>query len=60
VYADAVTILLAVGMALVAWLGLHVDGGHRVGEVVGDTVGALLAAVLTTLIVRRTHVPGSV
>jgi uncharacterized membrane protein YjjP (DUF1212 family) len=58
VYADAVTVLLAVGMALVAWLGYTSTVDVGVGEVVGDTVGALLAAVLTTLIVRRTHVPG--
>jgi uncharacterized membrane protein YjjP (DUF1212 family) len=58
VYADAVTILLAVGMALVAWLGYTSTVDIGVGEVVGGTVGALLAAVLTTLIVRRTHVPG--
>jgi uncharacterized membrane protein YjjP (DUF1212 family) len=57
-YADTVTVLLAAGMGLVAWLGftsvMHVGGG----EVVANTVGALMAAVLTTLIVRRTHVPG--
>jgi uncharacterized membrane protein YjjP (DUF1212 family) len=57
-YADVVTILLAVGMSLIAWLGFHstVNVGGGVG--LGSTVGALLAAVLTTLIVRRTHVPG--
>lgn len=57
-YADAVTIVLAAAMGLVAWLGftsvLRIGGG----DVPADAVGALLAAVLTTLIVRRTHVPG--
>jgi uncharacterized membrane protein YjjP (DUF1212 family) len=57
-YADAVTILLSVGMALVAWLGFHSTLNVGAGVVLANTVGALLAAVLTTLIVRRTHVPG--
>jgi uncharacterized membrane protein YjjP (DUF1212 family) len=57
-YADAVTILLAVGMALIAWLGFHSSLDVGAGVVLANTAGALLAAVLTTLIVRRTHVPG--
>jgi uncharacterized membrane protein YjjP (DUF1212 family) len=57
-YADLVTIVLAAGMGLVAWLGFTSTMRIGAGEVVADTVGALLAAVLTTVIVRRTHVPG--
>jgi uncharacterized membrane protein YjjP (DUF1212 family) len=57
-YADAVTILLSAGMALVAWLGYTSVVQLGAGEVLADTAGALLASVLTTLIVRRTHMPG--
>ncbi len=57
-YADIVTIFLAAAMALVGWLGYTSMTQVGVGEVLADTVGALVAAALTTLIVRRTHVPG--
>jgi uncharacterized membrane protein YjjP (DUF1212 family) len=57
-YADVVTIFLAAGMALVGWLGYTSMVRLGTGDVFADTGGALLAAVLTTLIVRRTHMPG--
>jgi len=57
-YADAVTILLAAGMSLVSWLGFHSAVQVGAGAVLANTTGALLAATLTTLIVRRTYVPG--
>ncbi len=58
VYADIVTIVLAAAMALIAWLGYTSMMRVGAGDVLADTAGALLAAVLTTLMVRRTHVPG--
>lgn len=57
-YADIKTILLAAVMALVGWLGYTSVIQVGAGDVLADTTGALVAAVLTTLIVRRTHVPG--
>jgi uncharacterized membrane protein YjjP (DUF1212 family) len=57
-YADAVTILLAAGMAALGWLGYTSMVRVGAGEVLADATGALIAAVLTTLIVRRTRVPG--
>jgi uncharacterized membrane protein YjjP (DUF1212 family) len=57
-YADPLTIGLAVGMALAGWFAFTSVTRVSGGEVLADTVGALTAAVLTALIVRRTHVPG--
>ncbi|HEY7226390.1 MAG TPA: threonine/serine exporter family protein [Micromonosporaceae bacterium] len=58
VYSDAVTILLCSAMALVSWAGYTVANQLNVAVVPANTVAALVAAALTTLIVRRTHVPG--
>jgi uncharacterized membrane protein YjjP (DUF1212 family) len=57
-YADALTIVFSSGMALVGWLGYTSMFRLGGGTVLANTAGALLAAVLTTLIVRRTQVPG--
>jgi uncharacterized membrane protein YjjP (DUF1212 family) len=57
-YADAVTILLAAGVALIGWLAYTSLIRVGVGDIPADTLAALLAATLTTLMVRRTSVPG--
>jgi uncharacterized membrane protein YjjB (DUF3815 family) len=59
VYADFVTILLSATMAIVGWAGFV--GATRLGlqePAYADAVAALLGAAVTTLIVRRTHMPG--
>jgi uncharacterized membrane protein YjjP (DUF1212 family) len=57
-YADLVTILLAGSMGALGWLGYATV--MRVGEggILAGAAGALLAALVTTLLVRRTSVPG--
>lgn len=57
-YADVITISLSATMALLGWAGYTgmIQGGA--GEVAANTVGALAAALVATLIVRRTNVPG--
>ena len=57
-YADAVTIVLAAAIGALAWLGYA--SGLRVGagSILAGAAGALLAALATTLLVRRTSVPG--
>jgi uncharacterized membrane protein YjjP (DUF1212 family) len=57
-YADILTILLAATMSLTGWLGYTSMIRVGAGDLLADTVGAALAAVLATLIVRRTRVPG--
>jgi uncharacterized membrane protein YjjP (DUF1212 family) len=57
-YADAVTILLAAGMGLLGWFGYTATIRLGGGEVLANSMGALLAALVATLIVRRTNVPG--
>jgi uncharacterized membrane protein YjjP (DUF1212 family) len=57
-YADAVTILLAAMIALIGWLGYTTMIRVGLGDIPADTVAALLAATVTTLMIRRTHVPG--
>jgi uncharacterized membrane protein YjjP (DUF1212 family) len=57
-YADMVTIVLAAGVALVGWLTFTSLIRVGVGEIPADTLAALVAATLTTLLVRRTSVPG--
>lgn len=58
VYADLVTIVLCGAMAVVAWGG-YVTAEHlHISSVPANTAAALFAAVVTTLLVRRTHVPG--
>lgn len=57
-YADVVTTLLAAGMGLVGWAGYTSTIRVGAGEVAANATGALLAALIATLIVRRTSVPG--
>jgi uncharacterized membrane protein YjjP (DUF1212 family) len=57
-YADIVTIVLAAGVALVGWITFTSLIRVGVGEIPADTLAALVAATLTTLLVRRTSVPG--
>ena len=58
VYADAVTMLLATTLALVGWATFTSALELNLATVPANTVAALVAAVLTSLIVRRTQVPG--
>jgi uncharacterized membrane protein YjjP (DUF1212 family) len=58
VYADFVTILLSATMAIIGWAGFVEARGLGLDVVPADTVAALLGAAVTTLIVRRTHMPG--
>ena len=57
-YADVVTILLAAVMALIGWAGFTAVMRIGAGDIPAYTVAALVAATLTTLMVRRTSVPG--
>jgi uncharacterized membrane protein YjjB (DUF3815 family) len=58
VYADLVTVLLSATMALIGWAGFVGATQLGLGDVEADTVAALIGAAVTTLIVRRTHMPG--
>lgn len=58
VYADVVTILLSATMALVGWAAFTEAVRLDVATVPANTIAALIPAVLTALIVRRTQVPG--
>ena len=58
VYADLATILLSSTMALVAWATFTAALRLELTDVPANTVAALLAAMITSLIVRRTQVPG--
>jgi uncharacterized membrane protein YjjP (DUF1212 family) len=57
-YADAVTTALAAAMSAIGWLTYTTAFGIGAGEILANAAGALLAALLTTLLVRRTSVPG--
>ncbi len=57
-YADVVTIQLAAGMGLLGWAGYTFVLRGGAGEVPASGTGALLAALVATVIVRRTNVPG--
>jgi uncharacterized membrane protein YjjP (DUF1212 family) len=58
VYSDAVTIVLATTMALISWTGYLSALRLELAVVPANAAAALVSATLTTLIVRRTHVPG--
>jgi uncharacterized membrane protein YjjP (DUF1212 family) len=58
VYADLVTILLSATMALVGWAVYTEAVRLEVATVPANALAALIPAVLTALIVRRTQVPG--
>ncbi len=57
-YADAVTIVLAAAMGALGWLGYATVMRVGAGGILAGATGALLAALVTTLLVRRTSVPG--
>jgi uncharacterized membrane protein YjjP (DUF1212 family) len=58
VYADLVTILLSATMALIGWAVFTEAVRLEVATVPANALAALIPAVLTALIVRRTQVPG--
>jgi uncharacterized membrane protein YjjP (DUF1212 family) len=57
-YADVITIGLSAAMGLLGWAGYTGMIQAGAGDVAANTVGALAAALVATLIVRRTNVPG--
>jgi uncharacterized membrane protein YjjP (DUF1212 family) len=57
VFGDLVTILLGAAMALVCWFGYSSMIKVHVAEIPADTAAAMLAAVMITLFLRRTHAP---
>jgi uncharacterized membrane protein YjjP (DUF1212 family) len=57
-YSDGVTIALAATMSALGWLGYTTTIRLGAGDVLANATGALLAALITTLLVRRTSVPG--
>jgi uncharacterized membrane protein YjjP (DUF1212 family) len=57
-YAGPLTVALATVMGLLGWLTFTSVSQLAGGEVLADTVAALAAAVLTSLIARRARVPG--
>jgi uncharacterized membrane protein YjjB (DUF3815 family) len=58
VYSDLVTILLCAAMALIGWGAYLAALRLDFAAAPANTIAALAAAALTTLLVRRTHVPG--
>src|SRR5690606_16239465 len=58
VYADALTIALASTMALIGWGTFTAARELAVAAVPANTLAALVAALLISLIVRRTQLPG--
>jgi uncharacterized membrane protein YjjP (DUF1212 family) len=58
VYADAVTIALSSTMALLGWAAFIAARELNLTPVPANMVAALVAALLVSLIVRRTQVPG--
>ena len=57
-YADLLTIALSAGTGLLGWAGYTVSIHSGASEIPANTVGALAAALVATLIVRRTNIPG--
>src|SRR5262249_20259419 len=57
-YADAVTTLLAAAMSALGWLAFTTAVRAGAGVLLANAAGALVAALITTLLVRRTSVPG--
>jgi uncharacterized membrane protein YjjP (DUF1212 family) len=57
-YGDFVTIVLAAAMSALGWLAFTTTFRLGAGDVLAYATGALLAALITTLLVRRTSVPG--
>jgi uncharacterized membrane protein YjjP (DUF1212 family) len=57
-YADAITIVLSATMALLGWMTYTTMRELQAGDILANATGALVAALVTTLLVRRTSVPG--
>jgi uncharacterized membrane protein YjjP (DUF1212 family) len=57
-YADLATIGLAGAMGLLGWAGYASMVYIGAGEVPANTVGAFVAALASTLLIRRTSIPG--
>ncbi|MGC9334973.1 MAG: threonine/serine ThrE exporter family protein [Anaerolineae bacterium] len=57
-YASPGAIALSGAMGLIGWVGYALSIQAGAGEVLACTVGALAAALVTTLFIRRTNVPG--
>ena len=56
-YSDAVTVALAAVVGCVTWGGYTVVVQLGSGAVVASAIGALAAALVATILTRRTHVP---
>ncbi len=57
-YADLLTTALSAGTGLLGWAGYTAMIHSGAAEVPANAVGALAAALVATLIVRRTNIPG--
>lgn len=57
-YAGRVVAVLCGAAGLTAWLGYLAAAHAGLGEISANAVGALLVALLATLLVRRTDIPG--
>lgn len=57
-YSRPSTIALSGAMGFVGWTGFHLTGSVGLGVVPASTVGAFAAALVATLMIRRTTVPG--
>jgi uncharacterized membrane protein YjjP (DUF1212 family) len=57
-YADLLTVALSATTGLLGWAGYTVMIHSGSSEVPANAVGALAAALVATLIVRRTNIPG--
>lgn len=58
VFGDLVTILLGAVMAVISWFAYASLVNLGVAAVPADTGAAMLAALVITLVLRRTHAPG--
>jgi uncharacterized membrane protein YjjP (DUF1212 family) len=57
-YADLATLGLAVAMGVLGWSGYTAAAALGVGEIAANAVGALSAALVATLAIRRSSIPG--
>jgi uncharacterized membrane protein YjjB (DUF3815 family) len=56
-YARPGTIVLSAAMGSLGWTGYSLSIQAGTGEVLANTIGALAAALVATLLIRRTNVP---
>ena len=57
-YADLATIALAAVIGLLGWAGYTATAAVGAGEVPANALGALAAAFVATLLIRRSSIPG--